>query len=66
MIDNLRYYEKRRIRLTCPDGDVFEGFVGDWIDPIDNDNGKPSIILDLDDGRLIEFYEEEISTIEEL
>ena len=56
------FFEKR-VNVVCTDGDILTGYVGDYIDPIDNENGKPSIVIDTDSGALIELYEDDIKSI---
>ncbi len=44
---NLRKFEFKNVRMVCTDGDVFEGFVGDYIFPEDNEpEGIEGIVLD--------------------
>lgn len=68
----LRKLEGETVRLTDIDGDVFEGYVGDYIFPEDNEpEGVESIVLDypVKNGKtkthgLIEFYAHDIESIE--
>lgn len=59
----LKYYNKK-VKILCENDLVFEGWVNDYIYPEDNENEKESIIIDTIDGKIIEFYEKDILTIE--
>lgn len=62
---DLKQYDGKRIRLISCDRKKYKGTVGDYVYPEDNENGKESIILDVDrGGGPIEFYEEDILSIE--
>ena len=59
-------YSGKVIRIVCPEGKIFEGFVSEYLYPDENENGMESIIIDTDDGRLIEFYPTDIKEIKVL
>lgn len=59
----LGHYDGKTVRIISTDGVKFEGFVNDYVFPDDNENEKESIILHCNDGRWIEFYEADISSI---
>lgn len=60
-----RFYGKN-VRILADNRKVYEGFVGDYCDPEDNENGEESIIVDLKNGRPTEFYGKEIVSITEI
>ena len=61
----LEKYEGRYIRVRTKDGQSFSGLVGDYVEPIHNDNGIESIIIDdTERRRPIEIYQNEIQEIE--
>lgn len=43
---NLYEYENKYVIIETIDGNLFEGFVGDYIDECDSPNGKEIIVLD--------------------
>ncbi len=66
MIENLRRYEGKNVILTHIDGDVFTGFVSDYIFPEDNEpEGIDGIIMDCNERDLpVQFNNDEITSIE--
>ena len=54
----------KRVRIVSPDGVSFMGKVDDYFYPEDNENEKESVVLDTEDGTLIEFYEDDIKELE--
>lgn len=62
IIELKKYYEKR-VRITDVNNVTFEGMVNDYFYPDDNISGKESIVIDTIDGRVIEFYQTDISRI---
>ncbi len=65
MNNSLTQYENKYIRLIATDNEIYEGFVSDYIDPIDNENNMESIILDIENKLYpIEFYPYEIASVE--
>lgn len=54
----------KRIRIVSPDGASFTGKVSDYFYPEDNENEKESVVLDTEDGTLIEIYEDDIKELE--
>ena len=62
---SLKEFDGKRIVLIDTAGKEYKGIVGDYVYPEDNENGKESVILDVNRGRgPIEFYEEDIRSIE--
>lgn len=60
--------EGKRIRITCTDGEIFEGRVSDYIFPDDNEP-EGIAAIDIEDcpqrpGQWIGFNEDEIKSIE--
>lgn len=60
---NLRKYDGQNVVIIATDGEVFTGFVHDYFFPEDNDNGKESIVLKMNDGKFVEFNEDHIEEI---
>lgn len=58
-----KYYNKK-VKITDTNGQIFQGRVGDYIYPEDNESEVESIIVDLLDGGLYEFYPKDIKEIE--
>ena len=62
---SLRKFAGKKIRLVDKDGDIFEGVVGDYIWPDDNDPEIEAIIIDNPKyPNPMEFNAEEIKSIE--
>lgn len=62
---NLKSLEGKRVRLIDVSGKTFEGIVGDYVYPEDNEpEGVASIILDISNDKVVEFLETEIHSIE--
>lgn len=64
----LTEFEFKNVRIECPDGQVFEGYVSDYVNPYDNENNKESILLEPFKGfplygGCVEFYAKDIKTI---
>ena len=59
----LKKYYDREVVIIADDGQIFSGFVEDYMYPEDNENGKESIILTTKKQSLIEFYEDDIKEI---
>lgn len=60
----VRYYNKK-VKIVDNDGEVFVGVVNDYIYPEDNEPvEQEGIIIDTDDGEILEFYEAIIDKIE--
>ncbi len=56
-------YCEEKVRIVAKNGREFEGKVTDYFYPEDNENGKESIAIDNVDGTIVEFYEEDITSI---
>lgn len=56
-------YCEKKVRIVAKNGREFEGKVTDYFYPEDNENGKESIAIDNVDGTIVEFYEEDITSI---
>lgn len=62
---NLKLLEGKRVRLIDVSGKTFEGIVGDYVYPEDNEpEGMASIILDISKNNAVEFFEREIRAID--
>lgn len=61
---NLKQYYNKKVKIVSVDKVVFIGTVNDYFYPDDNENEKESIVIDTSDKRVIEFYEDDIQTIE--
>ena len=61
---DLRKYDGKRIKIVADDGKVFIGKVIDYFYPDENESGNEGIGIRSEDGRLIEFEEKDIQTIE--
>ena len=59
---DLKEYYDREVVIITDDGQIFSGFVDEYIYPEDNENEKESIILKTKQV-LVEFYEEDIKDI---
>lgn len=61
-------YEGKYVRIISNEGNLWEGEVLDYVWPEDNENNLESIIISCDKGKfpgkLIEFYEKDIKSIE--
>ena len=56
-------YSGKQVRIITPDNKIFEGYVSEYIYDDDNESGNESIIIDIKDGRLIEFETMDIQEI---
>ena len=61
---NLKQFYGKKVKIVSVDKTVFIGIVNDYFYPDDNENEKESIVIDTSDKRVIEFYEDDIQTIE--
>ena len=59
----LNDYYGQTVHIVSTNGKEFEGKVTDYFYPEDNENGKESIAIDNEDGTIVEFYEEDITSI---
>ena len=58
----VQYYNKK-VKITDKDGCNFSGMVNDYIYPEDNEPEQESIIIDTNEGEVLEFYEKDIRQI---
>lgn len=58
----IQYYNKK-VKITDKDGGNFIGVVNDYIYPEDNEPEQESIIIDTNEGEVLEFYEKDIQQI---
>ena len=61
---NLVDFYGENVKITTVNGNVYTGVVEDYIYPEDNENGKESIIVDTTSKDIVEFYENDIFSIE--
>nr|DAE02039.1 MAG TPA: hypothetical protein [Siphoviridae sp. ctgEn20] len=61
---NLVDFYGENVKITAVNGNVYTGVVEDYIYPEDNENGKESIIVDTTSKDIVEFYENDIFSIE--
>lgn len=61
-------YEGKKVRIISQTGKMYEGYVGDYCYPEDDDNGKEMIVVDVErgaqKGKAVGFYEDNIQSIE--
>lgn len=61
---NLVDFYGENVKITAVNGNVYTGVVEDYIYPEDNENGTESIIVDTTSKDIVEFYENDIFSIE--
>jgi len=61
--NSIGVYSGKQVRIITPDNKIFEGYVSEYIYADDNESGNESIIIDTEDGRLIEFEATDIQEI---
>ena len=61
---NLIQYYNEKVKIVDDEGNIFVGTVNDYIYPEDNEPERESVIVDTDDGEVLEFYEKIINKIE--
>ena len=61
---NLVDFCGENVKITAVNGNVYTGVVEDYIYPEDNENGKESIIVATTSKDIVEFYENDIFSIE--
>lgn len=61
---NLVDFYGENVKITAVNGNVYTGVVEDYIYPEDNENGKESIIVDTTSKDIVEFYENDIFSVE--
>ena len=55
------------IKIVTNDGLIFTGYVADVVDKNEDEDGTEDYIdIDLDDGKIVGFYESEIARIEDV
>ena len=68
MIEINQALEGKKVRVENKKGEIFEGVVGDYCYPEDDDNNLVMIILDISKGKYtgfpVGFYEKDIKSIE--
>lgn len=52
------------MNIVSNEGTAFSGVVTEYFHPDENDSGRESIVIDTSSGECVEFYEEDIKTIE--
>lgn len=61
-------YEGKIVRILSVSNKVYEGFVGDYCYPEDDENNMEMIVVDVDKGynagKSVGFYEQDIKSIE--
>lgn len=61
-------YEGKRVRITSTNGNMFEGTVGDYCYPEDDENNLEMIVVDVIKGKYVGqpvgFYDKDIKSIE--
>lgn len=60
----LKQFYNKKVNIVSNVGVTFSGVVTDYFYPDENESGKESIVIDSSSGNAIEFYEEDIRTIE--
>lgn len=60
----LKQFYNKKVNIVSNDGTAFSGVVTDYFYPDENESGKESIVIDSSRGKYVEFYEEDIKTIE--
>lgn len=66
MVDVWSFSGAGKVRLTCTDGEVYEGVVLEVCEPEEDGILEDSITIELKDGRIIGFAAGEIEKIERL
>ena len=61
---NLEKYCGKTVSLLASNGETFIGFVDDFFFADDNENGMESIVIKTNNGKIIEFPEDDILKIE--
>ncbi len=64
----LKQYEGKRVKILSVNNNIYEGYVGDYCYPEDDDNNLEMIIVDVikgnNVGSPVGFYEKDIKSIE--
>lgn len=61
---HLEKYDGKNVRIVTTDGEEFFGFVYYFSPGDENENGENSIVVDFPDGRVFDFDESDIRSIE--
>lgn len=62
----LKQFYNKKVQIVSNEGARFESVVTEYFYPEENETGKESIVIDSSNGNIIEFYESDIKTIENL
>lgn len=62
----LKQFYNKKVQIVSNEDARFEGVVTEYFYPEENETGKESIVIDSSNGNIIEFYESDIKTIENL
>ena len=60
----LKQFYNKKVNIVSDEGTAFSGVVTEYFYPEENESGKESIVIDSSTGEVVEFYEEDIKTIE--
>lgn len=64
----LRKYEGKKVKIISQSGKTYEGIVGDYCYPEDDENNKEMIVVDVEkgshEGKAVGLYETDIESIE--
>ena len=60
----LKEFYNKKVNIVTNEGTTFSGVVTEYFYPEDNESGKESIVIDSTNGDCVEFYEDDIKTIE--
>lgn len=60
----LKQLFNKKVNIVSNNRTTFSGVVTEYFYPDENESGKESIVIDCSGGDVIEFYEEDILTIE--
>ena len=66
MVNVWDYNSARNVRLTCVDGEVYEGLVLEVCESEEDGMQEDSITIEVKDGRIIGFGASEIEKIEQI
>ena len=61
---DLKQFYSKEVVIVSVDGQIFWGKVNDYFYPDENNLGVESIVVDTKSGSIIEFTEEDITSIE--
>lgn len=60
----LKQFYNKKVNIVSDEGTAFSGVVTEYFHPDENDSERESIVIDTSSGECVEFYEEDIKTIE--